>query len=87
MKTPVLHQISLAELPGQPQADRALSIHAEHVWTHLDATREDAASWLAEHSELNDIAIEGLLAEETRPRLVVRKQRLQHKQSISDGYS
>ena len=41
------------------------------AWAHLDANHADTAAWLAsEISYLDDIVIEALLAEETRPRFV-----------------
>jgi zinc transporter len=76
MNTPVLHQISLRGPTRAGDETRLLPLHGDQVWTHIDALSPEAGNWLREHSELNDIAIEGLLAEETRPRLVVRQQRL-----------
>lgn len=38
------------------------------LWVHLDRTREHAQRWLREESGLDSLAVESLLAEETRPR-------------------
>ena len=44
---------------------------ARLAWAHLDANHADTATWLASQiSDLDDIVIEALLAEETRPRFV-----------------
>ena len=41
------------------------------AWAHFDANHVDTAAWLgSEISYLDDIVIEALLAEETRPRFV-----------------
>jgi len=39
-------------------------------WLHLDRTDEHTTEWLEQHSGLDPIVIDALLAEETRPRLV-----------------
>lgn len=38
------------------------------IWVHLDYTHERSRSWLREQSGIDDVSIEALLAEETRPR-------------------
>jgi len=38
-------------------------------WLHFDYTTEAAENWLREHSGLSDVAVEALLAAETRPRV------------------
>lgn len=44
---------------------------ARLAWAHLNANHADTAAWLASQiSNLDDIVIEALLAEETRPRFV-----------------
>jgi len=44
---------------------------ARLAWAHLDANHAGTATWLASRiSDLYDIVIEALLAEETRPRFV-----------------
>ena len=44
---------------------------ARLTWAHLDANHADTATWLASQiSDLDNIVIEALLAEETRPRFV-----------------
>ncbi len=40
------------------------------LWVHLDYTDADAAHWLREDSGLDEVAVEALLADETRPRAV-----------------
>ncbi|MDZ7751264.1 MAG: zinc transporter ZntB [Gammaproteobacteria bacterium] len=40
------------------------------LWVHLDYTDPAAARWLWEDSGLDEVAVEALLAEETRPRAV-----------------
>lgn len=42
------------------------------LWVHLDLTSEHARRWLRERSGLEDIAVEALMAEETRPRAVAQ---------------
>ena len=41
-------------------------------WLHLDMNAPDSRRWLERSSGLSDIAVEGLLAAETRPRVVSR---------------
>lgn len=38
------------------------------MWLHLDVESEVAQAWLREHSGIEDVACEALLADETRPR-------------------
>lgn len=38
------------------------------VWIHLDCAHENAEAWLLEQSKIDTFVIDGLLAEETRPR-------------------
>jgi zinc transporter len=38
------------------------------IWVHLDAGHEDTEAWLREASGLDSFIVDGLLAEETRPR-------------------
>ena len=38
------------------------------LWVHLDRSAPDAQRWLAERSELHHLALDALVAEETRPR-------------------
>ncbi len=45
------------------------------VWVHLDRTHENTDRWLRDTADLDPLAVEALLAEETRPRSV----------SIQDG--
>ena len=40
------------------------------VWMHLDYASPVAQQWLREHSELDDLTCDALLAEETRPRSI-----------------
>lgn len=41
------------------------------LWAHFDYTCEDTIDWITNHSKIDDIAIEALLAEETRPRTTI----------------
>lgn len=38
-------------------------------WVHLDRTRPEAQAWLRAREDLPRLAVEALLAEETRPRV------------------
>jgi len=38
------------------------------MWVHLDRTNEETEPWLRETADLDELAVEALLAEETRPR-------------------
>jgi len=40
------------------------------LWVHLNRQFEDAQRWLRERSGLDEVVVEALLAEETRPRCV-----------------
>lgn len=40
------------------------------LWLYLDLTQEDSRRWLREESGLTDVAIDALMADETRPRAV-----------------
>ncbi len=40
------------------------------LWVHLDRGSPEAKTWLAEHSDLDELSVDALLAEETRPRCV-----------------
>ncbi|HKK22596.1 MAG TPA: zinc transporter ZntB, partial [Pseudohaliea sp.] len=42
------------------------------LWVHLHLDQPGARAWLEEASGLNDIAVDGLLMEETRPRVLTR---------------
>jgi zinc transporter len=42
------------------------------LWLHLDYEQEEASRWIREESGLNDIAVNGLLTAETRPRAISR---------------
>ncbi|KGE03031.1 zinc transporter ZntB [Pseudohaliea rubra] len=42
------------------------------LWVHLHLDEPEARAWLEEASGLNDIAVDGLLMEETRPRVLTR---------------
>ena len=55
--------------------DRSLPSNQSY-WVHLNFEHPDTAAWLWQHSGLSDIAIHGLLASETRPRLVTRGENL-----------
>jgi zinc transporter len=38
------------------------------LWLHLDYTAQEAVSWLKENSQLDELVVNALLSEETRPR-------------------
>lgn len=38
------------------------------IWVHLDCAHENTETWLREHSQLDSFVVDGLLAEESRPR-------------------
>ena len=42
------------------------------LWLHFDYEQPQAGVWLSQESGLNDIAVRGLLSEETRPRAISR---------------
>lgn len=42
------------------------------LWLHFDLGAADTREWMVSHSGLNEIAIEALLSEETRPRTINR---------------
>lgn len=46
------------------------------LWVHLDYEHPSARQWLKAESGLNDIALAGLIAEETRPRVLTRGENL-----------
>jgi len=46
------------------------------LWLHLNFDDPEAAEWLTHHSGLNDIAVNGLLAQDTRPHTLTRGQNL-----------
>lgn len=46
------------------------------VWLHLDADAPRAIAWVREHSGIDPIAQDALLAQETRPRAIVRDDRM-----------
>jgi zinc transporter len=46
------------------------------LWVHLDYEHPAARQWLKAESGLNDIALAGLVAEETRPRVLTRGENL-----------
>lgn len=54
-----------------PHNEVAAELKGEHItWVHLDADCDETATWLATNvSYLDNIAIEALLADETRPRM------------------
>lgn len=53
---------------AQKLEDKALA------WVHLDATKPGVREWLGEHVDyLDDLVLDALLAEETRPRLMEHK--------------
>ncbi|HJE03009.1 Zinc transport protein ZntB [Aliarcobacter thereius] len=46
------------------------------LWLHFDYTKDDAIDWITNRSEIEDVAVDALLADETRPRMIVLKDNL-----------
>jgi len=44
------------------------------LWVHLDLLMESAREWLSKDSGLDSITVNGMIADETRPRTVITKQ-------------
>ena len=44
------------------------------LWTHMCALHADSKDWLTEQTDLDELVINAMLAEETRPRILVRKE-------------
>jgi len=65
------HYLKLDGLGGASSVDPAAMLDEGH-WVHLDAAHPDSRAWLEAHTTLIPIAIDALLAEETRPRLATR---------------
>ncbi|MGM0519954.1 MAG: zinc transporter ZntB [Campylobacterota bacterium] len=42
----------------------------ELVWLHFDFTKEDSINWIKNHSFIDEVAINALLTQETRPRTI-----------------
>lgn len=63
-KLPIHHRDALVHEPPKSQ------------WLHLDAGVAEAQTWLRAESGLSDIAVDGLLATETRPRIASRGRNL-----------
>lgn len=54
------------------QAVNAWSAGDGPLWVHLDCQHADTEAWLREHANLDSVVVEGLLADETRPRCDVQ---------------
>ncbi len=65
------HYLKLNGLGGASTVDASEMLGEGH-WVHLDAAHPDSRAWLETHTTLIPIAIDALLAEETRPRLATR---------------
>ncbi|OCL84846.1 zinc transporter ZntB [Arcobacter porcinus] len=46
------------------------------LWLHFDYTKNDAIDWISNRSGIEDVAVDALLADETRPRMIVLKDNL-----------
>lgn len=46
------------------------------LWLHFDYTKNDAINWISNRSGIEDVAVDALLADETRPRMIVLKDNL-----------
>ena len=57
----------LDKLPASGSA-----LEAEFIWTHLHVQQEGAKEWLKEEAKLDSIVIEAIMAEDTRPRAVIK---------------
>ena len=44
------------------------------LWTHMCALHDDTSIWLQEQTDLDELVINAMLAAETRPRILVRKE-------------
>ena len=42
------------------------------LWLHFDFSQPEAAEWISFHSGLNEVAVEGLLSDDTRPHFLTR---------------
>ena len=58
---------TLTELPISGE-----SYGAAFVWTHIHARQEGAKEWLLEEAKLDSTIVEAMLAEESRPRAVIK---------------
>jgi len=65
------HYLKLDGLGGASSVDPTEMLGEGH-WVHLDAAHPDSSAWLETHTTLIPMAIDALLAEETRPRLATR---------------
>ena len=59
-----------ARLSDLPAAGAAPG--AAFVWTHLHVQQEGARAWLEEEAKLDSTVVTALMAEETRPRAVIK---------------
>ncbi len=57
----------LKELPSSDAAPEAA-----YVWTHLHIRQEGARAWLEKEAKLDSIVVEAMMAEDTRPRAIIR---------------
>lgn len=81
MKNGLVHALQLDQHGGMRQFDDlpvALAAPADQgpLWLHFDYTDDQAREWIRDHSGLDDITAEALLAMETRPRVSVGREGL-----------
>lgn len=58
---------------GWPEIDQ-WSVSDGMLWLHLDYSHPHSQSWLTDYSGVDDLVVSTLLAEETRPRLVLEQE-------------
>lgn len=78
--SPFFHALHLDGQGGatklSPQELGQLTALPENTWLHLDFNHADTEGWLRQCSGIPELAIRGLLAQDTRPRLLSRENRL-----------
>ncbi|WP_198305960.1 zinc transporter ZntB [Arcobacter vandammei] len=57
-------EINIDEIPKYKKAN-------ELLWLHFNYTKSEAKEWISKKSKIDNIAIDALLADETRPRTIV----------------
>ncbi len=57
------------------ELDQSLSIPSD-TWLHMDFNHADTRAWLQQRSDIPELAINSLLAQDTRPRILSRENRL-----------
>lgn len=64
-----------ATAPSDP-ASLNLKNAPEHLWLHFDYTATGAREWLQENFQLNEIALDGLFSDDSRPHVLKRADHL-----------